>query len=320
MGRKAPYYSNFDFWNRKMTQELFILIDIGGTAIKSGLATIDGKLLFSNEIPTEAKAFGGPGIVSKVKTIIANFLSNPQYQDQIRAVAVSTAGMVNPDTCKIVYALPDAIPDYTGVNFKDIVAKEFNLPCTVENDVNCAALGEMWLGGGKGCKDVFCITIGTSIGGAMIVNGNLVSGNSNSAGEIAYMQTPKGILHKVATTTALVKNYAQMKNIAFEKVNGKIIFDAAENGDKEAQRAILELVDCLTDGICNVVCVQNPECIILGGGIMVRDKYLRSLIEASLKEKLRPIVYESTKISFASLENNAGMLGALYNLKQRLKF
>ena len=320
MGRKAPYYSNFDFWNRKMTQDLFILIDIGGTAIKTGLATIDGKLLFSNEIPTQAKAFGGPGIVSKVKSIIANALANKDYKDKIKAVAVSTAGMVNPNTCEIVYALPDAIPDYTGVNFKDIINKEFNLPCTVENDVNCAALGEMWLGGGKGCKDVFCMTIGTSIGGAMIVNGSLVSGTSNSAGEIAYMQTPKGILHKVATTTALVQKYAQMKSLDVDQVNGKIIFDVAETGDLDAQRAILELVDSLTDGICNVACVQNPECIILGGGIMVRDKYLRPLIEASLKEKLRPIVYESTKISFASLGNKAGMLGALYNLKQRLKF
>ena len=303
-----------------MTQDLIILIDIGGTAIKSGVSTVEGKLLCSSEIPTEAKAHGGPGIISKVKAIITNALSQEEYKGNIKAVGISTAGMVNPEPCEIVYSLPDAIPDYTGVNFKEIIEKEFNLPCTVENDVNCAALGEMWLGGGRGCHDVFCMTIGTSIGGAMIVNGSLVSGASNSAGEIAYMRTPKGILHNLATTTALVKNYATKTLQPVENVNGKIIFDAAENGDKKAQEAILELVDNLTDGICNVVCAQNPQCIILGGGIMVRGNYLRPIIEESLKDKLRPIVFESTKISFANLGNSAGMMGALYNLKQRLKF
>lgn len=342
-----------------MHQDIYVLIDIGGTAIKSGIATLDGTLLERNEIPTEAKP-KGPGIVEKVKNITAAAIATlngaatsdkteaatdsadaavdsqncggpgivkkvkkitqaaiDKYGADIKGVSISTAGMVDPDQGKIVYALPDAIPDYTGVNFKEIITREFSLPCEVENDVNCAALGEMWLGAGRGCHSVFCMTIGTSIGGAMICNGNLISGSSNSAGEIAYMRIPGGILHSLASTTYLVKYYAELRGESVENVNGIRIFNEAEAGDEVAVKAIDELIEHLTDGITNVVSVQNPQAVILGGGIMAREDYLRPRIEAALKEKLRDIVFRATRIEFAKLRNDAGMLGGFYNFKQR---
>ena len=186
--------------------------------------------------------------------------------------------------------------------------------------MNCAALGETWLGAGKGCHDVFCMTIGTSIGGAMVCDGKLVSGASNSAGEIAYMRVPGGMLHELASTTHLVKHYAALKGITGEglkEVNGKRIFDEAESGDATAIAAIDDLVEHLSDGITNVVSVQNPQAVILGGGIMARDAYLRPRLEAALKSKLRDIVFKATHIEFAQLRNDAGMLGGFYHFKQR---
>lgn len=296
-------------------QNLYVLIDIGGTAIKHGIATLDGELLERGELPTEAHVSGGPGIVNKVRKIIQDALA--KHSEEIKGVSVSTAGMVDPESGKIVYALPDAIPDYTGVNFKEIVKDEFNLPCEVENDVNCAALGEMWKGAGKGCHSVFCMTIGTSIGGAMICNGKLISGASNSAGEIAYMRVPGGMLHELASTTYLVKTYAKMRGESVDKVNGIRIFNEAEAGDKVAQEAIADLIEHLSDGITNVISVQNPQAVILGGGIMAREAYLRPHLEAALQSKLRDIVFKATRIEFASLRNDAGMLGGFYNFKQR---
>lgn len=296
-------------------QDLYVLIDIGGTAIKHGIANLSGELLSKGEVPTEAHQFGGPGIVEKVRKMVKDALA--QHPDAIKGVSISTAGMVDPEQGKIVYALPDAIPDYTGVNFKQIIKDEFNLPCEVENDVNCAALGEMWRGAGKGCHSVFCMTIGTSIGGAMICNGQLISGASNSAGEIAYMRVPGGMLHELASTTYLVKTYAKLKGESTDKVNGVRIFDEAEAGDPTAQQAIADLVEHLTDGITNVVSVQNPQAVILGGGIMARGAYLRPLIEKALQIKLRDIVFKATRIEFASLRNDAGMLGGFYHFKQR---
>lgn len=298
-----------------MQQDLYVLIDIGGTAIKHGVATIDGTLLERGEMPTEAKEKGGPGIVQKVKDITKAALD--KHGESIKGVSISTAGMVDPELGKIVYSLPDAIPDYTGTNYKEIITKEFSLPCEVENDVNCAALGEMWLGAGKGCHSVFCMTIGTSIGGAMICNGKLISGASNSAGEIAYMRVPGGMLHELASTTHLVKYYAQLRGEDISKVNGIRIFNEAEQGDEIAIKAIDELIEHLADGITNVVSVQNPQAVILGGGIMARDEYLRPRIEAALKERLRDIVFRATRLEFASLRNDAGMLGGFYNFKQR---
>lgn len=300
-------------------QDLYVLIDIGGTAIKHGIATVDGSLLEKGELPTEAKQFGGPGIVEKVRKIIKDALATKAsaFDGCIKGVSISTAGMVDPEQGKIVYALPDAIPDYTGVNFKQIVKDEFDLPCEVENDVNCAALGEMWQGAGKGCHSVFCMTIGTSIGGAMICDGKLISGASNSAGEIAYMRVPGGMLHELASTTYLVKTYAKLRNESTDNVNGVRIFNEAEAGDTIAKQAIDDLVEHLTDGITNVVSVQNPQAVILGGGIMARGEYLRPLIEGALKNKLRDIVFNATKIEFAKLRNDAGMLGGFYHFKQR---
>lgn len=299
-----------------MNNNLCVLIDIGGTAIKYGLSDFEGNFIKKGETPTKAKEFGGPGIVNTVKNIVKEYLKDNEAN--IKAVAVSTAGMVDPESCKIIYALPDAIPDYTGVNFKDIIKAEFNLPCFVENDVNCAALGEMWQGCAKGCHSVFTMTIGTSIGGAMICNDRLISGVSNSAGEIAYMRIPNGMLHELASTTYLVKTYAAMKNMDIKDVNGVLIFDNAQNGESEAIKAIDMLVENLSDGIVNVVSVQNPEAIILGGGIMARHEYLRPRIEKAIASKLKDVVFKATRIEFASLKNDAGMLGALFNLKQRM--
>lgn len=96
------------------------------------------------------------------------------------------------------------------------------------NDVNCAALGEMWLGAGKGCSSLFCITVGTSAGGCAVYNHQVIHGICNSAGEIAYMRIPKGTMHEVVSTTRLVKDVAKAKQLDEKELNGKIIFDWAK--------------------------------------------------------------------------------------------
>ena len=167
------------------------------------------------------------------------------------------------------------------------------------------------------CHSIFCMTIGTSIGGAMICNERLISGASNSAGEIAYMRVPGGMLHELASTTHLVKYYAQLRGCDVSEVNGIRIFNEAEAGDPVAQKAIDDLIEHLSDGITNVVSVQNPQAVVLGGGIMAREDYLRPRLENALESKLRKIVLDATRIEFAKLRNDAGMLGGFFHFKQR---
>lgn len=289
--------------------EKYICIDIGGTSIKYGVALENGDIIEKSSMDTEAREKGGPGILNKIKRIVNMYIGN--YE--IRGICISTAGMVDPKEGKIVYALEHLIPEYTGMEIKKEIEKEFKIRCEVENDVNCAGLGETWLGAGKNAKSSICMTIGTGIGGCVILNNKLVHGFSNSAGEVGYMNINGESFQDVASTTSLVKKVAKIKNIPEQDINGKIIFDMAKNNDEDSLKAIDNMVKSLAIGISNVCYVINPEVVILGGGIMAQEEFLRPRIDKALKEVLVPKVYENTKIEFAKRQNDAGMIGALYN-------
>lgn len=290
---------------------LFVTIDIGGTAIKYGIIDENGVLLNSSERPTEANK-GGMAIMDKVKDIIYGYIN--KYS--LSGICISTAGMVCPKEGKILHSGP-TIPNYKGVEIKKIMEEEFNIPCFVENDVNSAALGEMWLGSGKSKSSMVCVTIGTGIGGAVIIDGKILSGFSNSAGEIGYTIVNGKQIQDLSSTTALVKNVAARKNISYKDVNGKIIIKGYEDGDIICIEEIEKMVDYLCIQLSNIAYILNPELIILGGGIMKREDIFRPLIDKYLQKYLIESVLKNTKIEFASLENTAGMTGALYNFLQR---
>ena len=291
---------------------MYICIDIGGTAIKYGVADTDGHFLTRSSVPTEAREHGGAGIVQKVSAIV----SEARAQYAVHGVAISTAGMVDAAAGRIVYALPDAIPDYTGTNWKAILHEEFDLPASAENDVNCAALGELWKGAGRGCSSLFVMTVGTSIGGCLILDGKVVHGASMSAGEIAYMRVPDGRLHERCSAAHLVASVCRTKGLPAGSIDGHAVFDLLRKGDLAVAEEVAELIDALADAITNVVCVANPERIVLGGGIMAQETALRPLLEEALHDRLPPLVYEATTIAFAATQNDAGMLGALRHFLQ----
>ena len=291
---------------------MYICIDIGGTDIKYGVMDVAGEFAVHGTLPTEAKTYGGPGIVRKVSDLVRETCG--VYD--VRGVAISTAGMVDPATGEIVYALEESIPQYRGVNWKAIMSENFDLPASVENDVNCAALGELWKGAGRGASSLFAMTVGTSIGGCLIMDGRVVHGVSRSAGEIAYMRVPGGRLHERCSAAGLVSAVCCANGLPAGSIDGRFVFDLLAKGDPAAQEEVALLIDSLADAITNVVCVVNPERIVLGGGIMAQEAVLRPLLEAALLDRLPPIVDEATTIAFAATQNNAGMLGALYHFLQ----
>ena len=291
---------------------MVICIDIGGTAIKYGVANAGGTFLTHGSVPTEAKEHGGAGIVRKVTAIVREALA----AHAVKGVAISTAGMVDPQAGCIVYSLEDATPNYTGTNWKALMRDAFALPASVENDVNCAALGEMWKGAGRGCASLFAMTVGTSIGGALILDGHIVHGASMSAGEIAYMRIPGGRLHERCSATHLVSSVCRTKSLPAGSIDGHAVFDLLAKGDPAAEEEIAALVTALADAITNVVAVVNPACIVLGGGIMAQESALRPPLEAALRDRLPPHICEATAIAFAATGNDAGMLGALCHFLQ----
>lgn len=287
----------------------YICIDIGGTSIKYGVIREDGTFLTTDEMPTEAMEHGGPGIMKKAESIVEKFL---EYKPE--GICVSTAGMVDCKEGKITHSAP-LIPNYTGTEIKKTLEEKFNLPCEVENDVNCAGLAENYAGASKGSKISVCLTIGTGIGGAIIIDGKVFHGFSGSGCEVGYMHLPGGEFQDMGASSILVKKVAALKNVEASSINGKYVFENAKKGDADCIRAIDEMVDVLGMGIANICYVVNPEVVVLGGGIMAQKEYLGEKIRKSLDKYLIESVASNTKLVFAQNQNQAGMLGAFYHFK-----
>lgn len=290
-----------------------IVLDIGGTAIKSGLYT-DGELFEIREIPTEAKQ-GGDHVVNRIKELIADYRKTCTFQ----RIGISTAGQVNPLRGDIIYA-NENIPGYTGTPLKEIMEQEFRVPTAVENDVNAAAIGEAVFGAGKGISDFVCLTYGTGVGGSIIVKGKLYSGSSFSAGEFGAIVTHpedrlieqdifSGCYEKYASTTALVRKAAALDT---SLTNGRAVFEQLHKPHVKhiVDQWIMEIVY----GLTTIIHMLNPACVILGGGVM-EQTYVLEQTQERLYENLIPS-FRHVKIDKAALGNRAGMLGAAV-LEQR---
>jgi len=284
-----------------------MVLDIGGTAIKSGLYA-DGKLFEIREIPTEAK-LGGGHVVNRAKELIADYRRHCSFQ----RIGISTAGQVDPLLGKIIYA-NENIPGYTGTMLRDIMEQEFHVPAAVENDVNAAALGEAAFGSGKGLTDFVCLTYGTGVGGAIFIDGKLYSGSSFSAGEFGAIVTHpdqrdteksmfSGCYEKYASTTALVRRAMELDP---SLSNGRMVFERLDEPDVRllVDQWIMEIVY----GLTTIIHMLNPACVILGGGVM-EQTYVLEKIRKNLYQNLIP-AFRHVTIKKAELGNRAGMLGA----------
>lgn len=292
--------------------EKYICIDIGGTSIKYGMIREDAVFEETASTPTQAAETGGPGIVRKVAEIIERAMQ----RHSLSGICISTAGMVDCDAGRITYA-SSLIPDYTGTEWKTVLEERFDLPCEVENDVNCAGLAEHFAGAARGSRISICLTIGTGIGGAIIMDGKVFHGFSGSGCEVGYMHLPGGEFQDLGASSVLSRKVAERKSMPAAEVDGKYVFNQARLGDPVCIQAIDEMVDVLGMGIANICYVVNPEVVVLGGGIMVEKEYLGDRMRRGLERYLLPSVADHTRLAFAENRNNAGMLGAFYHFKSR---
>lgn len=290
----------------------YICIDIGGTSIKHGVVRENGTFAVTGEMPTQAMEYGGPGIMEKAKKIVETYRG--EYQPE--GICISTAGMVDCEKGKITYAAP-LIPNYTGTEIKKTLESLYGIPCEVENDVNCAGLAEHFAGASKGSSISLCLTIGTGIGGAIIIDGKVFHGFSGSGCEVGYMHLPGGEFQDLGASSILVKKTAEYKGIDPAAINGKYVFEQAKQGDYDCIRAIQEMCEVLGMGIANICYVVNPEVVVLGGGIMAQKEYLKDMLRESLDKYLIPSVAQHTRLDFAQNQNQAGMLGAFYHFRSR---
>ena len=330
-------------------EKRYFALDIGGTKTKYALLGEKGEILSTYEKDTEAQR-GGSFILENVKREICRVLEElngelteraldgkkaeapveqkaevsveqkveAKVESLLAGICISTAGMVDEIRGEIIHAGPQ-IPEYKGCKWKEEIERTFSIPCEVENDVKCAGLGEYSFGSGKGTSSMLCLTIGTGIGGSFILNEEVYHGTSHSAMEIGYMQIPGGMFQRMASTSALVKRVASRKGEAEELWNGKRIFEEVAKEDKICLEELDRLCDALSIGLSNLCYAFNPECIVLGGGIMEQKEILLPKIWGHLQEHLVPIVAENTRLLAASLGNRAGLLGAYVHFQNRQK-
>ena len=285
-----------------------LAIDIGGTMIKYGLVSSDGKILSTDKIKTEASK-GLNNILNKIDNIFKRYKENNPV-----GIAVSGTGQINGMIGKVIGGNP-IIPNWIGTNLVKILEEKYNLPIVLENDVNCVALGEKWIGAGKDLSNFICLTIGTGIGGGIILNNQLFRGENFVAGEFGHILIKKGEFEQFASTTALIR---LVKERTEKTLNGKEIFDLEKKEIVEYQEVISEWIENLTDGLSSIVYCFNPANIILGGGVIEQGEPLINRIKNSLFKKIGPQFKEKLNITQAKLGNNAGMIGASYLLLEKI--
>ncbi|MEG1131533.1 MAG: ROK family protein [Romboutsia sp.] len=285
----------------------YACLDIGGTYIKYSILTEGCKFVLKDKTPTIKNNMD---ILENIKNIVR--ICSQNYD--IQGICISSAGIIDSKNGKVVSAT--LIPGYSGIELKKELEAEFRIKCEVENDVNCVGIAESFMGEAKDTSSSVCITVGTGIGGCIIIDKKIIHGFTNSAGELGYMHIKNSRFSQLATTSSLVRNIAQLKD---ENLSGEEIFKLANLGDVICIKEIDVMLENLAIGIANIIYIINPEVIVLGGGIMEQEEYIKPRLDMKLRKTVVSDILENTDIKFAKNQNDSGMIGALKNYLQKNK-
>ena len=301
-------------------------VDVGGTSVKIGLFEEDGRLLKKWEVRTR-KEENGKNILPDVAASIRQVLKEEGISfDQIKGAGMGVPGPVLPDgSVEICVNL-----GWHNVNpQKELSAMLENIPVRSGNDANVAALGEMWQGGGKGYRDIVMITLGTGVGGGVILNQKIVSGSHGLAGEIGHIHVRDeeqehcncggmGCLEQVASATGIARE-ARRKMASCEtpsvlreygdQVTAKNVLDAAKANDALADEVTEVVCRYLGQALAQASMMVDPEIFVIGGGVSKAGQYLIDRIY-KYYDYFTPISKNKAKIGLATLGNDAGIYGA----------
>ena len=287
-----------------------LLIDIGGTNIKYALADELSNILEKNSISTQAKK-GADQVYYNLTKII------DLYIDRIDGIAISSAGQVDSRKGKIMYATK-SIPGYTGFPLKEKLEKEYDLLVTVENDVNCSALGELWQGEIEE-KDFIALTIGTGIGGAIVIDQEIYKGTSYSAGELGHISLQYDGIPCSCNSSGCFEQYASAQALERQikeklgRVNIEDFFEECKVENQEYLKVFNQWIDYLTEGLKTIIHIFNPNCILIGGGITIQGRFLEKTIQKSIEQKVMSSFKNDLKIKLMTLGNDSNLIGALYH-------
>ena len=306
-------------------KNLSIGVDLGGTKVAVGLCS-NGEILKKTIYPTQSHN-GFEGVISTIISAVKSVLGDVELKD-IRGLGIGAAGQINPATGEVIYA--------PNLNWKNaplgrVLEDKLGLPVKVLNDVRAATVAEQKFGNGKGLQNFGNVFIGTGVGSGWVLNGKLLNGHTNSAGEIGHIcldpEGPvcgcghKGCLEAYSSGTGM-ENYCKeelkkgRKSLILElaendisKIRGPIIGKAAGLNDELAVEAIKRVGYHLGLALANVHTLLNPEVVLLGGGMMALKDIFMPVLEETLKQHILPVADQGLLIREARFQNDAVLLG-----------
>ena len=300
-------------------------IDVGGTSIKCGFFTAEGELLEKWEIPTRTENQGENILPDIAKSIEKKMEEKAISKEQVTGVGIGVPGPVNKNG-----EIPTAVNLNWGYKHISKEMEELTgLPSKAGNDANVAALGEAWKGGAAGCANVILATLGTGVGGGIIVDGKIVAGAHGAGGEIGHANVKhdetdscncgnKGCLEQMASATGIVRlakkalaasDQESALRAAGDKLSAKKVFDAYKAGDALAAEIVEEFGDYLGGALATFATVVDPDVILIGGGISRAGQPLVDVVEKYYK-KYAFTPCKETPIRLAELGNDAGIYGS----------
>ena len=306
-------------------------IDLGGTSVKLAFVSPEGELLEKWSIPTNILENGKHIIPDIISSINEKLKSVGQTTVDFQGIGMGSPGKVDVLARTVVgaYNLGWSELQEIGKAFEDVLG----FPFYIGNDANVAALGEQWKGAGQGNENVVMLTLGTGVGGGIVVNGQLVTGEGGAAGEIGHLTVDMqnmtactcgkyGCLEAVASATGIVNlahHIATKSNLDSavrasidngEEVTSKEIFDVAKTGDAFACQIVDQFVDYLALAISHIANTLSPSHIVIGGGVSAAGEFLREKISRTAQDYMFLPIRQTCQIVLAELGNDAGVIGA----------
>ena len=303
-------------------------VDVGGTTVKLGLFDAQGNVLDKWESPTRTEDEGShilPDIADSIREKMKRI-----DKDSVVGVGVGAPGPI--DSKGVVHRAVNL--GWGTFSIKDTLEDLLNVPVMAGNDANVAALGEMWMGGGQGCRDLIMVTLGTGVGGGIIIDGRILTGSGGAGGEIGHMHVEdeeeescncgnKGCLEQYSSATGITRLANRLlaasgrdSVLRGREVSAKSVFDAVKAKDPLAVETAEKFGKYLGDALASIACVVNPEAIVIGGGVSKAGEilidYIRPHYEKNVFHGSREV-----KFSLATLGNDAGIYGAAKLLLDR---
>ncbi len=311
----------------------YLGVDLGGTTIKVGLVDENYHILHSISGPT-GRERSAEEVLKDMAMLCLEVLKRQGIMEKdIHSIGIGSPGIASPEEGVI---LSSSNLNFKNVNVKKEIQKYIQTEVYVENDANAAALGEVLAGAAKGEDNVVVVTLGTGVGGGLVSEGKINRGSFFGAGEIGHQVIRygdgelcgcgrKGCWEQYASATALIRQakvvaeahpQSQMVRLAkqglIENINAKIVFDAAQAGDSVAKEVLETYFKYIACGVTNIINILEPSMIVLGGGMSAQKEYLTTPVTKYVQEEMYGGLNLKTKITAATLGNDAGIIGAAF--------